>query len=329
MAVLLIATDRADSIPADTTPLGASLDAAATIVRWTFDADDPAVTATVMIDVDTALRPGALDLIGETLDHHLDVEILTADGLVDDELRLRGAWAPTRIAHDPSELDLVVTRGHAADGSLDARVEALFAVDPASIGQLPAVLTEHSGPPPLGLATMERAADLLARRRTRPTVGAVSVVIPTAGFLSPDGRPLVVAAIDAARRGGITDLEILLVVGDEYVGDPESLLADDVRLVHRPPGSWNFSAAVNLGLLAAEHDHVLVLNDDIEAIGDGWLASMAAHLRDPDVGAVGALLLFPDGTIQHAGMVVDPGSLSDDQHAALHAIAPAAKVAMQ
>ena len=56
---------------------------------------------------------------------------------------------------------------------------------------------------------------------------------------------------------------------------------------------------MNLGVLAARHEHILVLNDDVEAIADGWLAALATPLRDPDV-AVGALLLFPDHTVQHA-----------------------------
>ncbi len=60
---------------------------------------------------------------------------------------------------------------------------------------------------------------------------------------------------------------------------------------------FNFSATVNLGAAHATGTHLLFLNDDTEAVSDGWLATMVAALdHGPHVGAVGAKLLFEDGT---------------------------------
>lgn len=305
MAALLIATDLPTPTELESTPLGASLNAAATGATWTLDPSDNGVIATVMIDHDTSLRPGALDLILSTLAAHPEVDLVTADSCTGGEWRLRGAWSPTRVAVSPDELDLVVARGRITDASLLGRAQQLFAADPARIGHLPAVVTERAADLVPDDSTASSIAALLTGRRSSPEIDAVSIVIPTAGFVDDTGTPFVTAAIDAARRGGIARIEILLVVGDEFVGNAEAFIENDVRLVRRPSGSWNFSAAVNLGVLAARHDHVLVLNDDVEAINDGWLATMATPLRDPDIGAVGALLVFPDHTVQHAGMVID------------------------
>jgi GT2 family glycosyltransferase len=45
-----------------------------------------------------------------------------------------------------------------------------------------------------------------------------------------------------------------------------------------------------------------LLNDDVYPVTSDWLESMVLQAERPDVGVVGALLLYPDGTIQHAGV---------------------------
>ena len=97
--------------------------------------------------------------------------------------------------------------------------------------------------------------------------------------------------------------EVIVVVGDEYQGKPPQQAAGlPVRVVHRGAGSFDFSRAVNCGLLASRGELILVLNDDIEAESSDWLGQMATHLNDPTIGAVGATLLYPDGSIQHVGI---------------------------
>ncbi len=71
-------------------------------------------------------------------------------------------------------------------------------------------------------------------------------------------------------------------------------------------GSFNFSAMMNLAGSAAKGDILVLLNNDIEIIDSEWLAELVSQVSRPEVGIVGALLLFNDGTIQHAG--VHPGS---------------------
>ena len=62
---------------------------------------------------------------------------------------------------------------------------------------------------------------------------------------------------------------------------------------------------------------ILFLNNDTEVINPEWLSSMAEHIQRPEVGVVGAKLLFPDDTVQHAGvLLVEKGSA---RHAYLYA----------
>jgi GT2 family glycosyltransferase len=76
-----------------------------------------------------------------------------------------------------------------------------------------------------------------------------------------------------------------------------------VRVVHdeRP---FNYSAANNLGARRAKGDLLLFLNNDTEVMAPDWLDELAMWAARPEVGLVGAKLLFPDGRIQHAGVVL-------------------------
>lgn len=69
-------------------------------------------------------------------------------------------------------------------------------------------------------------------------------------------------------------------------------------------GYFNFSKANNLGVAHAQGDLLLFLNNDTEVLTASWLADMAGWAMRPDVGVVGAKLMRPDGTIQHAGLVM-------------------------
>ena len=55
---------------------------------------------------------------------------------------------------------------------------------------------------------------------------------------------------------------------------------------------------------AARGDYLLFLNNDIEVINPGWLEELVRWAQLPGVGVVGTKLLYPDGKIQHAGVVL-------------------------
>ncbi|MDP2995957.1 MAG: glycosyltransferase, partial [Bryobacterales bacterium] len=69
-------------------------------------------------------------------------------------------------------------------------------------------------------------------------------------------------------------------------------------------GDFNYSRMCNLGARAATGDCLVFINDDAWPVEASWLDRMAGHLGRPDVGVVGALLRYPDGAIQHAGIAL-------------------------
>lgn len=80
------------------------------------------------------------------------------------------------------------------------------------------------------------------------------------------------------------------------------------------PIPFNFPALINEGVRAAAGDLVLLLNNDIEVVSGDWLSEMAAQAMRPRVGAVGVKLLYPDDSVQHAGVVLGVGGIAGHSH---------------
>ena len=77
---------------------------------------------------------------------------------------------------------------------------------------------------------------------------------------------------------------------------------------------------VNLGVAASSAEVVLLLNNDIEITAEGLLEQVLAHALRPEIGVVGSRLLNPDGTVQHAGIVLRPGRTRQYCVAAQHVL---------
>jgi len=75
------------------------------------------------------------------------------------------------------------------------------------------------------------------------------------------------------------------------------------RLLHYN-APFNYSAINNFASIRAAGEYLVLLNNDTEVIEPDWLQNMLEQAQRPEVGAVGAKLLYPDDTIQHAGVVV-------------------------
>jgi GT2 family glycosyltransferase len=137
---------------------------------------------------------------------------------------------------------------------------------------------------------------------------SVSVIVPTAGSRVGCGQRLVMRCLSSLDMVEWPKLDIVIVVGDEYDGNPHELVSDrrhPIRIVNRGQGDFSFAAAANAGVLAASGELVILLNDDTVAHDGDWVARLAMHAVDPAVGAVGAALVYPDQSIQHVGMVID------------------------
>jgi len=88
---------------------------------------------------------------------------------------------------------------------------------------------------------------------------------------------------------------------------------------------FNFSAICNYGATQAKGDYLLFLNNDIEIISPDWIERLLEHAQRPQIGAVGGKLLYPDGRIQHAGVVAGmvgaaghPHKFFPDNHIGYH-----------
>lgn len=105
------------------------------------------------------------------------------------------------------------------------------------------------------------------------------------------------------------DAELIVVDNDSSEEDALDYLAaidGDIARVLRAPGAFNFARLNNLAAEAAGGDVLCLLNNDIKALDDRWLDEMLGRLADPVVGAVGAVLLWPSGVVQHGGVVLGP-----------------------
>ncbi|HTT05141.1 MAG TPA: glycosyltransferase family 2 protein [Steroidobacteraceae bacterium] len=135
----------------------------------------------------------------------------------------------------------------------------------------------------------------------------VSVIVPTRDRADLLGQ----CAEGVLSRTDYPAVEFLIV--DNGSTEPATFelfqrLSKDPRVrVLSSPGPFNYSALNNKAAREARGEILLLLNNDTDVIGPDWLCEMVSHAVRADVGAVGAKLLYPDGRVQHGGMVLGPG----------------------
>jgi GT2 family glycosyltransferase len=100
-----------------------------------------------------------------------------------------------------------------------------------------------------------------------------------------------------------------------------------VRVLHVDQ-PFNFSRMVNLGVAATKAELVVLLNNDVQFSLPGKLEQLLAAAMRPEVGVVGCRLLYPDGTTQHAGMLLRPGPDATAPILATHVLRGAAREAI-
>ena len=142
----------------------------------------------------------------------------------------------------------------------------------------------------------------------------VSLIIPT-----KNSKELVKACIESIREKTIyKNYEILLI---DNGSDEEASIRYFETLAELPevhvlnyPGPFNYSAINNFGVKHAKGQVVGLINNDIEVISPDWLTYMVGHVMRDDIGCVGAKLLYSDGRIQHAGVVLGYGGGAGHAH---------------
>ncbi len=142
----------------------------------------------------------------------------------------------------------------------------------------------------------------------------VSIIIPT-----KNGLDVLKPCIESIFRTiEYKEFEILLVDNNsddfetlEYMASLQSNNKIKILSYNKP---FNYSKINNYAAKHAQGDILLLLNNDVEAIESGWFEEMLAIAVRKEVGCVGAKLLYPDGTIQHAGVIMGLGGYAAHSH---------------
>jgi GT2 family glycosyltransferase len=151
-----------------------------------------------------------------------------------------------------------------------------------------------------------------AKPMSPETMPMVSVIVPTRNQVA-----LLRTCIEGVRRTAYPHLELIVI--DNGSDDPETqfylekISKEDVKVV-RIPGPFNFSSLNNAAVRDAQGELLCFLNNDVEIIDPAWLSALAQQAIRPEIGAVGARLLYPDGTVQHAGVVTGVGGGAAHAH---------------
>ena len=231
------------------------------------------------------------------------------DGAQDFDLILRLTEQAEKIVHIPKVL--YWWRGHSGSTAEDISVKpyALTAGAAAVSAQLNRLGLSGTVEPVPGSPGAYRTQYVI----TRP--GRISVMIP-----NKDHREDLQRCLESLyRNAGWDDFEVLVIENNStesetfgYYEQAQKQYPDCRVLTYE--GGFNFSAINNFGARHATGTHLLLLNNDIEVETPGFLRELLSYSQRPDVGAVGAKLFYPDGTIQHGGVFIGIGGSAGHSH---------------
>lgn len=280
------------------------------------------------------LAPEALFEVAQLLQERPDADLVYSD---EDELgpngnrsnpRFKPGWSPELLlcADYVSRLGLfrrgMLEEVGGFDGPHDLALR--FAERAASVLHVPKVLyhSRRADRSEKRDASLRAVRAALARRSIgggveegplpgvlacRPAVEGeprVSVLIPTR-----DNLPLLRNCIESVENlSTYANYEILVVDNGSERAETLDYLSAIPHRVLRFDGEFNYSRINNFAAAHADGEYLLLLNDDTEVISPGWIEAMLGHAQNGGVGAVGTKLLYPDGLVQHAGVVLGAGN---------------------
>jgi GT2 family glycosyltransferase len=225
----------------------------------------------------------------------------------------------------------------------DLVLRAASSLEPSRIRHIPSILYHwRAVPGSTALASGEKQYVRDAQRRTLEShferAGQAVQIEPAAGihwrvrYPIPDPPPLVTLIIPTRdgyrllhrcvesilRRTRYSNLEILIL--DNQSTDPrtrsylrELAMRPDVTVL-RYDAPFNFAAINNFAARRARGEILGLVNNDVEVISPDWLDEMVGHALRPEIGAVGAMLYYPNNTIQHAGVILGIGGVAGHAH---------------
>ena len=229
------------------------------------------------------------------------------DGSQDYDMILRLTEKARRIVHIPKTL--YYWRGHSGSVASDVGAKS-YTIDAAK-----AALAEHLSR--IGLKGTVMDSSIPSTYRIQYAIDGtplISIVIPNMDHVEDLKK-----CIDSIS--GLStwkNWEIIVVENNskkaetfEYYRSLEN--RSEIRIVTWE-GGFNYPAICNVGARAANGDYILLLNNDIQVITPDWMEQMLMFAQRSDVGAVGAMLYYPDDTVQHAGVILGIGGVAGHSH---------------
>lgn len=170
----------------------------------------------------------------------------------------------------------------------------------------------------VGIQAQVENTEMLGRYRTRFALleqPLVSILIPNKDHIAD----LMTCLTSIVEKTTYASYEIVIIENNSEQQETEAFYRDlesgkipeyadlvrseRLRIV-RYPGSFNYSAIHNFALPYIKGEYLLLLNNDTEVRSGGWIEELLGLCQQKDIGVVGAKLYYPDGTIQHAGVVI-------------------------
>jgi GT2 family glycosyltransferase len=228
------------------------------------------------------------------------------DGAQDYDLVLRATEQARRIVHIPKVL--YHWRMHQQSTAYDTKSKSYLVEAGCK------ALTEH-------LERMKTPARVLPTSLLGaykviyqlPTQPLVSILIP-----NKDSAAMLARCVDSLARSSYANYELVILENNSKDEETFAYYRQLERQGNTRIVPWtkpfNYASVNNYGATEAKGDVLLFLNNDVEAINPDWLEWMVKHALRPEVGVVGAKLLYGDDTIQHAGIVIGMGGVAGHVH---------------
>ena len=229
------------------------------------------------------------------------------EGSQDHDLMLRLTQNTERIVHIPKVLYYWRAHSQSAAESEANKPLASEAGIKAVTGHLTSAGVDVQVELAKGIPTIYRVSYSLPS-----PVPKVSIIIPNKDHVS-DLRECI-----ASIREKTTYSNYEIIIAENNSTDPEAFVyyrevssAEDVTVIKWPGCGFNWAAINNYAVKeAAAGEYLLLLNNDTEVISPAWIEEMLMYAQRPDVGAVGAMLYYPNDTIQHAGVILGLGGVA-------------------
>lgn len=282
------------------------------------------VCGDVMPDYTVAVVGAAAHTMPELRVIYGDEDAVAPDGTLHSPL-FKPNWSPVffRATHylgrlvclrvaDVARRSIHVIETYAAREA-EILADTMTVVSPAEVRHIRRILYRQARAPGAGGAAVQlRSVVRVSGPQLSPEPAAlprVAVVIPTR-----DRADLLARCIDSLATTDYPGLGVVLVDNGTTEPEARTLLRryrnEAGYTVIERPGPFNFSALCNDGAAASIGEIIVFLNNDIMAFDPQWLGRMVAWAVQPQVGVVGAKLLFPNKRLEHGGVVIGHGGLA-------------------